>query len=279
MALLARLFFRKVLMHVHGGGFRDFYQRSSAMAKWLIHRCIDINDYIIVASPQMRETFLRIGVPEEKVQLLRNAINVPAETVWDRDQGWQRAEKLPGHLVVLFLNRVTTDKGVPDLVKAASIICREFPHVRFRIVGGLSADSKVIKKQIAESGVVEQIALVGFVGEEAKRSEFVGCDIYVLPSHTEDLPYSLMEAMSYGLRCIASSVCGIPSLIEDEIKGLLMPAKDVDALIGALRRLITDKSHRRQLGSEARRTIEAKFNWQSRFKEIADFYNKVLGDR
>ena len=278
LALFSRLFSCIVLMHMHGGGFRNYYQRSSKIMQWFIRRCIALNHYIIAPSQAMRDTFLLIGVSPERVKLLGNAVQVPGESVWDHRNSGQEGDGLAGDVTVLFFNSITRAKGIFEFVEAAVRICREIPKVNFRIAGLESPDSVLVKKQIAESGAGARIRFIGAVSEEEKETELQRADIYVLPSYIEDLPYGLLDAMALGLPCIATAVGGVPSLIEDGRTGLLIPPRDAAMLAEALRQFIADPLLRRKLGAAGRQRINERYSWNQRAQEITEFYQAVLKD-
>ena len=77
IALLAKLLGCKTLMHVHGGNFREFYTLSPRIIQRFILWCARINDRVVTASPQMRSTWQYIGLPDEKITLIGNAVNLP----------------------------------------------------------------------------------------------------------------------------------------------------------------------------------------------------------
>lgn len=86
----------------------------------------------------------------------------------------------------------------------------------------------------------------------------------------------LLEAMSHGLPCIATQVGGVPSVIEDGVNGLLVPAKDIEALTAAIERVMADPGLRSRLGMAARATVAKRFNWDTRADQIIDLYNSLL---
>jgi glycosyltransferase involved in cell wall biosynthesis len=276
IALLARLFFCKVLMHVHGGGFMDFYRRSPAVIKWLIWHCIQLNHYIVAPSKKMQETFLSLGVPSEKIKLLENAVMVPQDCIWDYRTDEKEKNGVAGKVTVLFLNSITRAKGIFEFAEGAALICRELPKVNFRIAGVMSPDGEAVKKLIIESDTADQIEFIGPVSDEQKARELRLADIYVLPSYIEDLPYGLLEAMACGLPCLAAAVGGVPSLIEDEKSGLLIPPMDVQALVSGLKKLINAPVLRKQLGIGGRQRVEKLFSWAQRAQEITAFYRSLL---
>lgn len=279
VAFFARIFRSKVFMHVHGGGFRDFYYRSSCLVKWIIRQCVAINHYIIVASPTMEETFQIIGTPAEKIKLLRNAVLIPPKTIWDQDHDGDSLHNETAPVTVLFLNRVSIAKGALDLIDAAEKICRNFPKVKFCVVGSESPDTEIIKQRVSDADCCKQFKFVGPVPENEKQKYFLSSDIYILPSHLEDLPYGLMEAMSYAIPCIASSVGGIPHLLENGMCGLLVNPAQPQNIVDSLSTLITDTSLRKNMGLMARERIQQEFSWEYRGKEIVDFYHKALNGR
>lgn len=276
LALLARLLLRKTVMHVHGGGFCDFYQQSGRLGGWLIRVCIRLNDRIITATPRMQETLTMIGTNPEKIRVVRNATEIPEKSIWDEEQPEQMDRN---EVTVLFLNRIERAKGVLEFIRAAAAVSKEFESARFRIVGAGAAAGFIeeLERRIAESEARGRIEFVGEVSEEVKAAELRQADIYVLPSHIEDLPYGLLEAMALGVPCIASQVGGVPSLIEDGGHGLLVQPKDVDALADAMRRLLSDGRLRQELGTKARQRIEQDFSWSRRAEQIAEIYNELLG--
>ena len=79
------------------------------------------------------------------------------------------------------------------------------------------------------------------MSESQKHNEYLNADIFAFPTHVEDQSYAVMEAMSYGLACVASNVGGVPSLIQHGQNGLLIPPKDVGALTSALEKLAQER--------------------------------------
>ncbi len=152
--------------------------------------------------------------------------------------------------VVLFLGGGEPRKGGSDLVDAMPAVRAAGP-VRFRLAGP-GADSLVPPS--------DDVTILGGLDEQTLLAELQDADVFCLPSHAEGLPLVLLEAMACGLPCVASAVDGVPDAIEDEVSGLLVPAKDPKALGHALARLVTEPATRARLGSAARRRVQADFD-------------------
>lgn len=279
LGLLCRLFRCRVVMHVHGGQFGEFYAGSSAPVRWLIRHLLRRYQRVAVLSEQMRRVFLGIGARPERLVILGNAVETPARSIWDQPECATGSGPPSGApLTVLFLNRVTRAKGVFELVEAAARVSTARPHVRFRIVGPESSDSAELARHIAMAGLGDRVELAPAVEGEAKAAAYLGADVYVLPSHVEGLPGGLLEAMAYGLPCITTPVGGIPSILTDGQNGLLVPVGDPAGLAEAIQRLVRDADLRRRLGTAARATIVGRFDWATRVGEIARLYRELLGE-
>jgi glycosyltransferase involved in cell wall biosynthesis len=106
----------------------------------------------------------------------------------------------------------------------------------------------------------DAITLAGWIDGEAKAKLLAESDIYVLPSHNEGLPMSVLEAMAMHQPVVTTRVGGIPELVSDGVDGLLIDASDQDALANALSTLLGDAALRGRLGQAARDRIEARYS-------------------
>jgi glycosyltransferase involved in cell wall biosynthesis len=97
------------------------------------------------------------------------------------------------------------------------------------------------------------------VPREALPDEYRRSDLFVLPTLADNTPVTLMEAMACGVPAVATSVGGVPELVEPGQSGLLVPAGDVAALTSALERLLADPDARRRMGAVGRQVAESRF--------------------
>ena len=104
-------------------------------------------------------------------------------------------------------------------------------------------------------------------------------DIFVLPSRSEALSNSLMEAMACGCAVVASDVGGNPELVSDRINGLVFPNGDVNALATALDLLAKDPAMRKRLGGSAAETIAQKFTVAASAERMAEIYRERIESR
>ncbi|PKN92344.1 MAG: hypothetical protein CVU44_14485 [Chloroflexi bacterium HGW-Chloroflexi-6] len=268
IAFLAKVFRRKTIFHFHGGYMREWYEQLPRFAQFLIRQCALINDRIMTGSPQMRETWLYIGVPEEKIIYIGNAVNLPAQDGIDRS--------FRDSISLLFLTRVVLEKGIIELIDAYLLLQKEIANLKLRIVGADTLDTPYVKKYLQNVDKNNLVEYIGPVNDQQKHKEYLESDIFVFPTYVEDQSYAVMEAMSYGLPVIASNVGGVPSLIAHEQNGYLVIPKNVDSLREGIRRVISEPNFRKTLGENARKTIEQGFTWNVRSKEIVTLYQTLV---
>ena len=163
---------------------------------------------------------------------------------------------------VLYAGRLEGEKNVERLIDALALV-RE-PPVRLVVVG----DGRLrepLARRARDAGV--DVTFRGVVAHGEMPRLFADADCFVLPSLTEGHPKVLIEAMACGLPCAASARGGIPSMIEDEVTGLLFDPEDSRDIARAVSRLLMDEPLATRLGERARAAAVAQYDarvWLSR---------------
>jgi glycosyltransferase involved in cell wall biosynthesis len=172
------------------------------------------------------------------------------------------------------------EKGLFDLIEAVEILKAEFNSAfAVSLIGenGLAGEAQRIKHTIAEKGLTEWFSILPPKFSEEKLDSFANADIYVLPSHHEGMPMTIIEAMASGLPVVATAVGGIPELVVSGKTGYLVPTSNPPELAKAIANLISDPSLGLQLGNAGRVHAKQHFDINDRSNDIAMFYRKILG--
>ena len=132
------------------------------------------------------------------------------------------------------------------------------PGAQLLVCGGGGALEEA-KAWAERNGLAEVVRFLGWAPPEACLALLRDCEIFALPSRTEGLPNSMIEAMGAGRPVVVTPVGSIPDVVRDGENGILVPPGDVDRLGAALESLAADSALRFRLGSEARRTARGLF--------------------
>ncbi|MEZ4340268.1 MAG: glycosyltransferase family 4 protein [Sandaracinaceae bacterium] len=154
---------------------------------------------------------------------------------------------------LLYVGRLADVKGTAELLEAARRV-----DAPFQIAGGLP-DSPRAERRWREAAPPNAIFL-GWLSPEALARAYAGAAMLLAPSWHETFGLAVAEAMSFGVPPIASAVGALPERVTHEVSGLLVPPRDVDALVDAIERLRGDEALRRRLG-EGARAAAARWTW------------------
>lgn len=267
MTLWALKFRAKAILHMHGAEFKEFYWGLSDSRKERTRRFLMANSFLIVLSKEWEQFFLSIGIPQEKIVVKTNSVFLP-----DLSSKRQPESKL----TVLYLSRIEQRKGIYELIDAIQNYSELRENFRYIIAGPRTYAFSEIKSRVESLGFSEFIEIPGPLVGKAKDAAYRAADIYLLQSFAEGMPIGLLEAMSYGLTCITTPVGGIPDVIQDQKNGILIAPGDSEALAQTLRQLSENPALLSSIGLEARKTIEQRYNWIDRAKELEDLYQKLL---
>jgi glycosyltransferase involved in cell wall biosynthesis len=262
---------------------------SMARRGWMFGWCYRRADLFFAVSPGFRDSYYAAGLPADRFRLIPNGVDIerfrPPEP-GERDALRRELAMPEGAPVVLFVGFFSREKQPDALFEAwADAVSSVAPTAVLVFVGATKSryhevDHALVERiqtQAAARGVASR---VHFVESTLQIERFHrAADIFVLPSLREGLPNALLEAMASGAACIATRLEGITDrLIDDGCSGVLVAPGDHAALAGALKRLAIDPEGRARLGSEARRTIEARYALDATARQYLEAYRHLLSD-
>lgn len=238
--------------------------------RYFLHPCVH---GIVVNCQAMRRHLIEDeGVSAERIYLCYNGLDTatffPAPT--PRPDSWTGATTIG---VVCALR---PEKDLPTLLRAFAQIHPQFPQTRLIIVGSGSEES-LLKRLAAELGISSSTHFEPATAQVAFWLRRI--DIFVLPSLSEALSNSLMEAMACGCCPVASHVGGNPELVEPGQTGLLFTPGDSAHLAAQLRFLLQHPQQRQIWGRAAAHRIATHFTHQAAVKRMAEIYTTLLEAR
>jgi glycosyltransferase involved in cell wall biosynthesis len=156
------------------------------------------------------------------------------------------------------------------LIEAFASVATEYPQAILTIIG--DGQEKVsLNMLIKEKGLEKQIFLMGYMDHAAEYLK--AFSIFVLPSLKEGLPYVILEAGSASLPVVATTVGGIPEIVEDMRSGVLVQPKNVRELAHAISFMIEHSDERRKYGSTLKERVATQFSLEKMIEGVVKIYN------
>jgi glycosyltransferase involved in cell wall biosynthesis len=227
-------------------GFQDFVDEAVARLDLKAASAV----FIVCISDFTRSQLCRVSSPTlwPRFQVVRCGIDLAAIP-------FQQPLPAGPIVTVISVGRLSPEKGQVILLEALARVRKEGIDARLLLVGG-GPYERAIRQQIAQLGLADCVDLAGELTPKQVIERLRLCDLFCIPSFSEGLPVSMMEAMAVGVPVVATSIAGIPELAVDGQTALTVPPANPEALAHSLRRLATDDELRSRLARNARSRVE-----------------------
>jgi glycosyltransferase involved in cell wall biosynthesis len=228
--MLARFLGVPAFIKLHGSDInlmaRDPIIRSQL--RWAFGKAAGV----VAVSRALIEQMQQLGLQHPHTLLVYNGIDKSVFYPLDRGAARQLLGLPATRRRILYIGNLKLDKGVVDLLRAFERLAPEQSDVDLEFIGSGPAGIE-LSQRIAAAGLATRVHLRGVRPHEQMPQWMAACDILCLPSHAEGVPNVLVEAQASGRPVVAAAVGGVPEVVRDGA-GLLVPARDVDALKRAL---------------------------------------------
>ncbi|WP_338669655.1 glycosyltransferase family 4 protein [Pseudodesulfovibrio methanolicus] len=226
-------------------------------------------DRIIAVSHFTKETIVnRYSIDPAKITVVHNAVEK------DRRLGHLRVKKPFKEKLVLFLGRITFQKGPDYFVEAAAKVLEKHHDVRFAMAGSGDMFPRMVER-MAELRMGDRFHFTGFVrGTDVERI-YAMSDLYVMPSVSEPFGITPLEAMVFDVPCIVSKQSGVAEVLEDAVK---VDFWDVDRLAEEIGDILTNEKRAKTLVAQGRETLK-KIQWDRAAEKVLDVYRQLTGGR
>lgn len=264
LGLIAKIFQKKVVLHFHSGSFRDFYRDSNFVLRAYIRFIVRNCDQIISISNPAFDFFSSLS-SSNNVTGLDNPITIneksPIETI-----------EFP--IRILFLSRINKNKGAYDLIE---IINKHQEYFRNKIFLDVAGDGETsqFEQLIMRYGLNDIVRYNGWVSGTQKNNMIRDCNVLILPSYYEELPMTILEAMSYGKAIISTDVGGIPKVVKDNFNGRVFKPGDIKTLFTILRDTIECPDSLLAYGNNSYKLVQ-QYSVEAVMNKLGIIYDNLL---
>ena len=255
---------KKVIIHLHGSEFKDFYNSGNEKRKKQIRELFTIADASIVLGEDWKK-FISGIAPKANVIVINNAVALPNI----------QTRAISDNRTFLFLGALIQRKGVVDLLEAVKQMKNRDVSNFHVLIAGSGAEENQLKEYAGQNGLQSYVDFLGWITKEQKPSLLEKADVLVLPSYNEGLPIAILEAMSYALPIISTDVGSIAEAVQEDVNGFLIAPGDVNALTDAMVKLTVNTKLWKEESSMSRLICEKKFSEDVFFKEVERVYFDV----
>jgi glycogen synthase len=255
--------------------------RGYELSKWMEREGLCACDRVIAVSEGMKKDIMKCyPIPSSRISVVHNGIDPAVYTRREEGGGSGNGagRMLRKHGIrkpyVLFVGRLTRQKGVFDLLEASKKFA---PGTQLVLATGKPDEPNILddlKKAVKGRGDV--VWINSMLGQAETIALYSGAAVSVTPSVYEPFGIVVLEAMACGSPVVASAVGGIKEIVQSGQSGLLVPPADPKRLSEAVNRLLGDAGLGRKLAVNARRRVERHFSWESAARRTFEIYKRIL---
>ncbi len=257
-----------VVNHIHGSAFDELYTNASEQKKRLVRKIYGKCARMVVLTEHWKEV-LSVAYPEERIRVIPNysTLHPRMQDPVHRRKRWEGQQ-------VLYLGVLTEGKGMREMPELIQRTAERFPMVRF-VMGGIGRES-LATEGLSEQTIAEHVVFPGWVRDREKEQLLEESAVFLLPSHMEAMPMSLLEAMGYGLPMVTTRVGGIPNLAGEGPQAALCRVGDSREMADAVCGLLENYQTWETAAEASYRRAQTQYSFETHLDRIEAVYREVL---
>jgi glycosyltransferase involved in cell wall biosynthesis len=265
---VAGLTHKPLVVHVHSTEFDRSGERVNQHVYDIERAGMHGASHVVVVSNLTKSICMaRYGVPEEKITVVYNAVELKDSQVQEGPVKFNSDQRL-----VLFLGRITMQKGPEYFVAAAKKVLEKMSNVKFVMAGNGDMFARVIELA-ANLGIGHKIFFTGFLRGDDVQKIFRMADLFVMPSVSEPFGLVPLEAMSQNVPVIISKQSGVSEVVTHALK---VDFWDINEMANKIIAVLRHAPLRETLKKHAHFEVR-KFSWHDASQACLGVYEKVTG--
>ena len=231
-------------------------------------------DHIIVVSKKLQAQLNRQGIGMARTSALPNAVafenflRVPGESRFRNELGVQSSTVL-----IANIGRLSPEKGQFEFIRAASAVLRDYPDVRFILIG-IGPDQSRLVQLVNEYGIAGKVIFCGYRAD--MPNIYSSLDLVVQSSFTEGMPNVILEAAAMEIPVIATQVGGTAEIIEHGVSGILVRPGATEELASAVLNFLRHRMKHQDMARRAAYSVRQRFSYESRTGALIKIYDNLV---
>ena len=230
-------------------------------------------DHVIAVSESLRQVALDLGVPPERTTVVGNGVDTQRFRPLDRREARRRLGLGKRDRVLITVGGLVERKGFHRVMEVMPALSREFPDLRYLVVGGPCREgdwSERLRSLAGELGIADRVHFTGPLPPDELSGPLSAADLFVLATRNEGWANVILESMACGTPVLATDVGGNREVVADESVGATVPFGDARALRAAIA-----EGLRRTWDRDAIRAYAEANDWEERIGRLEEIYGVV----
>jgi glycosyltransferase involved in cell wall biosynthesis len=273
MSLLARVASASVFLYPVGGAIVLQYDKS-LFNKLIITFCFKSSSFILCQG-EFWYIFCkkRLHISDSGLAIIDNWIADEQKLNYGLTKNLTKNDS---QFKILFMGWLEKTKGIFDLLESLKYLVEHFDVLL--MVCGSGSENDAAQKYVQDNGLDKYVKFYGWVSGDAKIEVLNRADLFVLPSWSEGLPNSIIEAMCFKIPVISCNVGSIPDHFENYRDIIFNAPKDVSALSKSIEQLILNEKLRVQIAINGYNLVKDKFSSEKSIKKLSAIFQKATND-
>lgn len=266
-----------IILHVHSiepdraGG-----RHGNPLVREIEETALMMADHILAVSDYTRKSIhAAYGVPLKKIEVVHNSIDgaIFEDVSEDNTYRYLQTLKGQGYRIITNVGRLTVQKGLPNLLRAAQLVIQRQPKTMFVIVGSGDQYEELIQLS-ADLGIGKNVLFTGFQRGKAWRDAFAIADLFVMPSVSEPFGLTPLEAAMYGAPSLISKQSGVSEVLHSCLR---VDFWDIDEMANQMIAAVRSEALTQQLLEGAQEQVRT-MSWQRAADKIHEIYRQHLAE-
>lgn len=239
--------------------------------------CSWTGNHFVAVSNSVQSYLTSLGVSGNKVHLISNGLPIErmVNSSHSGSEFWKSIGWNQNNFVVSVVGRLESIKGHRYLLEALPEIINKYPHVRCCIVGTGHCETD-LRNRVESLHLEGHVYFAGFRNDVAEL--LVQSDLLCMPSLSEGLPFTLLEACIYRVPIVASRVGGIPEFLEDKKSALLVDSKNSSQIAKAIITLVADLNLAKKLSENAFEVVCERYDLSNTINKTLGLYDRMTAE-